>query len=69
MTGQPDLFQAPLQLSATETREIERFGTWDARCGASLRNYYSDRLSAAEREIYQRAFRAERTKGLETTNR
>jgi hypothetical protein len=60
MTEQLDLFQAPSKLSATEAREIERFGMWDARCGAPLRSFYSDRLDAGRLEIYTRAFRAER---------
>jgi hypothetical protein len=55
---------APSSLSPTGAREIERFGTWDARCGAPLPNYYSDRLDAGQRETYERAFRAERMKDI-----
>jgi hypothetical protein len=64
MTEQLDLFQAPAALSATEAREIERFGKVDARTGLGLRNYYSDRLPSDQLEIYQHAFRAERMKDV-----
>src|SRR6266478_5855345 len=63
-TEQPDLFgpqTPPSSLSAVELREVLRFGKWDAKCGLSLRNHYSERISGDRLAAYESAFRAERT--------
>ena len=58
--SQMDLFDAPRPSSLAVLREEGRFGMWDARCGLSLRNYYSDRISGDRLAAYEQAFRQER---------
>jgi len=59
-----DLFGLPAPPTPTVLRKEERFGTWDARTGLTLPNYYSSRISGERLAAYERSFREERARNI-----